>query len=177
MFNSPFAVVMWCVKHSLITGVSTPCLIHQLLSLRLSSLPLLPLLPQGYKEDMCLWSGTHTTHNSEHNLVAKKESSSRKSARTEEREGRCLRSPCRSRPCTRDRQLGFWGATTRLPNPPPLFIFLKLVRADFFFLVERSSSSSTSWKLVKDRDHRSAREGMIRSSFCCISSFCSYMLQ
>jgi hypothetical protein len=28
--------------------------------------------------------------------------------------------------------------------------------------VKRSSSSSTSWKLVKDRDHRSAWEGMIR---------------
>jgi hypothetical protein len=41
---------------------------------------------------------------------------SRDSARTEKREGRCLRSPCRSRPCTRDRQLGFWGASTRLPK-------------------------------------------------------------
>jgi hypothetical protein len=36
--------------------------------------------------------------------------------RTEKREGRCLRSRCRSRPCTGDRQLGFWGASTRLPN-------------------------------------------------------------
>jgi hypothetical protein len=42
--------------------------------------------------------------------------SSRNSARTEEREGRCLRSPCRSRRCTGDRQLGFWGAFTRLPK-------------------------------------------------------------
>jgi hypothetical protein len=42
--------------------------------------------------------------------------SSRDSARTEKREGRCLRSTCRSRPCTGDRQLGFWGASTRLPN-------------------------------------------------------------
>jgi hypothetical protein len=41
---------------------------------------------------------------------------SRNSARTEEREGRCLRSPCCSRPCTGDRQLGFWGASTRLPE-------------------------------------------------------------
>jgi hypothetical protein len=41
---------------------------------------------------------------------------SRDSARTEKREGMCLRSPCRSRPCTGDRQLGFWGASTRLPN-------------------------------------------------------------
>jgi hypothetical protein len=41
---------------------------------------------------------------------------SRNSARIEEREGRCLRSPCRSRPCMGDRQLGFWGASTRLPN-------------------------------------------------------------
>jgi hypothetical protein len=41
---------------------------------------------------------------------------SRDSARTEQREGRCLRSPCRSRPCTGDRQLGFWGASTRLPK-------------------------------------------------------------
>ena len=72
------------------------------------------------------------------------------------------------------RQLGFWGVSTRLHNPPPLFVFLKLVRADFFFPEERSSSSSTSWKLVKDRDHRSAWEGMIRSSSCCVSSFCSY---
>jgi hypothetical protein len=43
---------------------------------------------------------------------------SRNSARTEEREGRCLRSPCRSRPCMGDRQLGFWGAFTRLPKHP-----------------------------------------------------------
>jgi hypothetical protein len=41
---------------------------------------------------------------------------SRDSARTEKQEGMCLRSPCRSRPCTRDRQLGFWGASTRLPK-------------------------------------------------------------
>jgi hypothetical protein len=41
---------------------------------------------------------------------------SRDSARTEKREGRCLRSPCRSIPCTGDRQLGFWGASTRLPE-------------------------------------------------------------
>jgi hypothetical protein len=41
---------------------------------------------------------------------------SRSSARIEKREGRCLRSPCRSRPCMRDRQLGFWGASTRLPK-------------------------------------------------------------
>jgi hypothetical protein len=41
---------------------------------------------------------------------------SRSSARTERREGRCLRSRCRSRPCSGDRQLGFWGASTRLPN-------------------------------------------------------------
>jgi hypothetical protein len=41
---------------------------------------------------------------------------SRDSARTEQREGRCLRSPCRSRPCTGDQQLGFWGASTRLPK-------------------------------------------------------------
>jgi hypothetical protein len=32
---------------------------------------------------------------------------SRSSARTERREGRCLRIPCRSRPCSGDRQLGF----------------------------------------------------------------------
>jgi hypothetical protein len=38
---------------------------------------------------------------------------SRDSTRTEKREGRCLRSPCRSRPCTRDRQLGFPGDMTR----------------------------------------------------------------
>jgi hypothetical protein len=41
---------------------------------------------------------------------------SRDSARTEKREGRCLQSPCRSRPFSGDRQLGFWGASTRLPN-------------------------------------------------------------
>jgi hypothetical protein len=41
---------------------------------------------------------------------------SRNSARTKEREGRCLRSPCRSRPCTGNQQLGFWGASTRLPE-------------------------------------------------------------
>jgi hypothetical protein len=41
---------------------------------------------------------------------------SRDSARIERREGRCLRSPCRSRPCTGDRQLGFLGASTRLPK-------------------------------------------------------------
>jgi hypothetical protein len=43
---------------------------------------------------------------------------SRNSAHTEEREGRCLRSLCRSRPCTGDRQLGFLGsvyATARTP--------------------------------------------------------------
>jgi hypothetical protein len=43
---------------------------------------------------------------------------SHNSARTEEREGRCLRSPYRSRPCTGDRQLGFWGESTRLPEHP-----------------------------------------------------------
>jgi hypothetical protein len=43
---------------------------------------------------------------------------SRNSARKEEREGRCLRRPCRSRPCTGDRQLDFWGAFTRLPDHP-----------------------------------------------------------
>ena len=32
------------------------------------------------------------------------------------REGRCLRSLCRLRPCTGGRQLGFWGASSRLPN-------------------------------------------------------------
>jgi hypothetical protein len=42
--------------------------------------------------------------------------SSRDSARTEKRDDRCLRSPCRSRPCTGDRQIGFWGASTRLPK-------------------------------------------------------------
>jgi hypothetical protein len=41
---------------------------------------------------------------------------SRDSARTEQREGRCLRSPYRSRPCTGDRRLGFWEVSTRLPN-------------------------------------------------------------
>jgi hypothetical protein len=35
---------------------------------------------------------------------------SRDSARTEKQEGRCLRSRCRSRPCTGDRQLCFWGS-------------------------------------------------------------------
>jgi hypothetical protein len=40
--------------------------------------------------------------------AATEESLSRNSAGTEEREGRCLRNPCRSRPCTRDWQLGFW---------------------------------------------------------------------
>ena len=168
--------MMWCVKHSLITAVSTLCLTHQLLSLRLPSF-LSSLTCRKAIKRTWVFGLVHTSHNSEHNIVAKKESSSRNSARTEEREGKCLRSPCRSRPCTRDRQLGFWGATTRLPNPPPLFVFLKPVRADFFFLVERSSSSFTSWKLVKDRDHRSAWEGMIRSSSRCVSSSCSYTLQ
>ena len=48
--------------------------------------------------------------------------------------GRCLRSRCRSRPCTGDRQLGFWGASTRLPKTSP------------------------TWqkKLAKDLDHQSA---------------------
>jgi hypothetical protein len=41
---------------------------------------------------------------------------SRDSTRIERRDGRCLRSPCRSRPCTGDRQLDFWGASTRLPK-------------------------------------------------------------
>ena len=53
---------------------------------------------------------------SEHSFIAKKESPFRNSARTEEREGRCLRSPCHSRPYTGDQQFGFWGAFTRLPN-------------------------------------------------------------
>jgi hypothetical protein len=44
---------------------------------------------------------------------------SRDSAHTEKREGRCLRSRCRSRPCTRDQQLGFWGASSRLPKTSP----------------------------------------------------------
>jgi hypothetical protein len=80
---------------------------------------------------------------------------SRNFARIEEREGRCLRIPCRSRPCTGDRQLSFWGASTWLPkhlslSSSPVNIF--------FFLVEWQE------KLVKDLNPRNAWEGMIVSS-------------
>jgi hypothetical protein len=77
---------------------------------------------------------------------------SRDSARTEKREGRCLRSPCRSRPFTGDRQLGFWGASTRLPK-------------NIFFL------ATWQGKLDKDLDHQSAWEGMI-SLFPYCFTFC-----
>jgi hypothetical protein len=61
---------------------------------------------------------------------------SRDSARTEKREGRCLRSRCRSRPCTGDRQLGFWGsvyATAQCPSlssslVPGVFISYRMTR-------------------------------------------------
>jgi hypothetical protein len=53
------------------------------------------------------------------------------SARTEEREGRCLRSPCRLRPCSGDRQLGFWGASTRLS------------KNNFFFLATSDMTRET----------------------------------
>jgi hypothetical protein len=68
------------------------------------------------------WRSTPVTRYTRENTFRTQSSSrvrvfpSRDSARTEKREGRCLRSPCRSRPCTRDRQLGFWGASTRLPK-------------------------------------------------------------
>jgi hypothetical protein len=56
---------------------------------------------------------------------------SHNSARTEEREGKCLRNPYRLRPCTGDRQLGFWGASTRLPEHlllPGVFISYRMTR-------------------------------------------------
>jgi hypothetical protein len=65
--------------------------------------------------------------------------------RIEQREGRCLRIPCRSRPCTRDRQLGFWGASTRLPEH--LSLSSSLVNI-FFFLAKWQE------KLDKDLDPR-----------------------
>ena len=46
---------------------------------------------------------------------------------------------------------------------------------DFSFPVERSSSSSTSWKLDKDRDAQCVGEGMICLSFCCVLFSRSYM--
>ena len=78
---------------------------------------------------------------------------SRDSARTEKREGRYLRSRCRSRPCTGDRQLGFWGASTRLPKTSP------------------------TWqkKLVKDLDHQSVSEGMIVLFTYCYVFWILYM--
>jgi hypothetical protein len=73
---------------------------------------------------------------------------SRDSARTEKREGRC-----RSRPCTGDRQLGFWGASTRLPKTSP------------------------TWqkKLAKDLDHQSVWEGMISLFTYCFVFWRLYM--
>ena len=58
----------------------------------------------------------------------------------EVREGRCLRSPCRSRPCTRDRQLGFWERLCDCPTPLLLFIFFLEVS-----WCCRSPSSSSRW--------------------------------
>jgi hypothetical protein len=78
---------------------------------------------------------------------------SRDSARTEKREGRCHRNPCRSRPCTGDRQLGFWGASTRLPKTSP----------------------TCQKKLAKDLDHQSAWEGMISLFTYCFAFWSLYM--
>ena len=91
---------------------------------------------------------------------------SRGSARTERREGRCLRSPCRSRPCSGDRQLGFWGASTRLPKR--LSLSSSLVPGVFI---------SIGWqeKLDKDQDPRSAWEGMINSVRYCFIFCILYM--
>jgi hypothetical protein len=77
---------------------------------------------------------------------------SRNSARTEKREGRCLRSPCRSRPCTGDRQLGFWGSV--YVTAQNIFLFL------------------ATWqeKLDKDLNPQSAWEGMINLSPYCLRS-------
>ena len=147
------------------------------LSLQLPSLPFLSLSWRKAIKRTGTFGLGHTTHNSEHYLAAKKESPSRNFARMEEREGRCLWNPCRSRSYTGDHQLGFWVASTGLPNPPSLFVFLKLIQADFYFSVERSSSSFTSWKLVMDQDPQSARKGMICSSAYCVSSSYPYMLQ
>jgi hypothetical protein len=87
---------------------------------------------------------------------------SHNSARTEEQEGMCLRSPCCSRPCTGNRQFSFWGASSRLPEHP----LLSSLRVNIFFFFFLASSSRTEWQemLDKDLDPRSAWEGMLVSS-------------
>jgi len=60
----------------------------------------------------------------------------------------------------------------RLPKPPSLFVvvferrhvFLMQARANISFPVERSYLSSTTWKLDKNRDPRSAWEGILLGS-------------
>ena len=122
---------------------------------------------------------------SEHSFVAKKEFPSRNSMRTKEREGRFLRSPCHSRPCTGINNQVFGERHHDCPNrrccscssSSVVTVFLTQSRTDFSFRVERSSSSSTLWKLDKDRDPWSVWEGMICSSSCYVSSSRSYMFQ
>jgi hypothetical protein len=67
---------------------------------------------------------------------------SRDSTRTEKREGRCLRSPCRSRPCTGDQQLGFWGASTRLPN-------VRLCLHHWFLASSSRTDDKRSWTRIR----------------------------
>jgi hypothetical protein len=64
------------------------------------------------------------------------------SARTEKREGRCLRSSCRSRPCTGDRQLGFWRASTRLPN-------VRLCLHHWFLESSSRTDDKRSWTRIR----------------------------
>ena len=98
-----------------------------------------------------------------HSSVARWLSSSRNSAHTEKREGRCLRSPCRSGPCTGDQQLGFWGASTRLPEEPRAVVNKR----------EGTSSSPTACQgKLELRNY--GWEGMIVSSSLC---FMFYMFQ
>ena len=116
-------------------------------------------------------------------ITVRQESPSRNSARTQDREGRCLRSPCRSRLCTRDRQLGFWGASTRLPNsiaavhllPGGLLV---LSVAVFSFPVIGSSSSPSSL-LHGDRGRTKFQKSecaSLRSSLS-FTSFCFCLFQ
>jgi hypothetical protein len=91
-----------------------------------------------------------------------KVSPSSQSTCMEKGEGRCLWSPCRLRPCMRDRQLGFWGASTWLPKSPPFVVFF----LEFFIFFPSSSPMTWRGRLDKDRDPRSAWEGVISSSPC-----------
>ena len=76
-----------------------------------------------------------------------------------------------------DRQLGFWGASTRLPeeSPSPYVVVFFPIAADvFFFLEEETPSSPTACPGTLLELRNRGWEGMIVSSPFC---FTFYMFQ